>query len=77
MNVSTQQTDRSAMNHWESGFSQFTTEIKNLCIGSVYQPDRSQNLWLAMQIKIDKNTKFNEAIESHESTKYGRGRVVF
>ena len=29
-----------------------------------------------MQIKIDENTKYNEAIESHESTKYGRGRVV-
>ena len=38
---------------------------------------RSQNLWLAMQIKIVKNTKCNEAIESHESTRYGRGRVFF
>ena len=26
------------------GYSQFTTEIKKLCIGSVYQPDSSQNL---------------------------------
>ena len=48
-----------------------------ICIGSVYQPDRSQNLWLAMQIKIVKNTKCNEAKESHESAKYGRGRVFF
>lgn len=53
------------------------TEIKNLCIGSVYQPDRSQNLWLAMQNKIVKNTKCNEAVESPESTKYGCDRFFF